>query len=77
MAGRWREVVAEPRQAALCELAVRLTRAPGSCGAADLAPLRALGLDDRALHDLVAVIAYFNFVNRLASGLEVQLEEPT
>jgi alkylhydroperoxidase family enzyme len=37
--------------------------------------LRDAGLDDRGIHDLAAVAAYFNFVNRLASGLGVDLEE--
>lgn len=37
--------------------------------------LRAVALDDRAIHDLAAVTAYFNFVNRMASGLGVDLEE--
>ncbi len=36
---------------------------------------RWLGLDDRGIHDLVLVVAYFNFVNRVASGLVVALEE--
>ena len=39
-----------------------------------LNPLRDAGLDDRAILDLVQVIAYFNFVNRLADGLGVELE---
>jgi len=41
---------------------------------ADLAPLRAAGLDDRALLDLAMIVGYFAFVNRLASGLGVEVE---
>lgn len=74
MAGNWAAVLASPRARALCALAEKLTRCPGACGESDLAPLRAEGLDDRGLHDLVLVIAYFNFVNRIASGLAVELE---
>jgi hypothetical protein len=33
------------------------------------------GLDDRAIHDLCAIVAYFNFVNRIADGLGVELED--
>jgi len=58
-----------PRERALADHAVKLTRAPGSTSQEDLAPLRAVGLDDRAILDLTLVVAYFNFVNRLASGL--------
>ena len=76
MAGSWAGVVESPRQRALCDFAEKLTRDPSACGEVDLAPLRSVGLSDRALHDLVLVIAYFNFVNRIASGLAVELEVP-
>ncbi|MFP6889437.1 MAG: hypothetical protein VCF07_06735 [Nitrospinota bacterium] len=42
----------------------------------DLAPLREAGLDDGAIVDLVSVVGYFNFINRVAHGLGVYLEEP-
>ncbi len=41
---------------------------------ADLEPLRAAGLDDRAIVDANQVVAYFNYVNRIADGLGVELE---
>ena len=31
--------------------------------------------EDRAIHDACAVIAYFNFVTRMAEGLQVELED--
>ena len=37
----------------------------------DLGELRAVGLSDRDILDLSLVVAYFNFVNRLALGLGV------
>jgi len=37
--------------------------------------MRAAGLADSAIHDAAAITAYFNFVNRMASGLGVELEE--
>jgi uncharacterized protein YciW len=40
----------------------------------DLAPLRASGLGDRDIVDLNQVVAYFNYVNRVADGLGVELE---
>lgn len=42
--------------------------------AADLDALRAHGLDDRALHDATQVVAYFNYINRIADALHVELE---
>jgi len=40
----------------------------------DLEPLREHGFDDRAIHDAVQVIAYFNYINRIAHGLGVEQE---
>lgn len=42
--------------------------------AADLAPLREAGLDDRAIHDAAQVIAFFNYINRIADALGVEPE---
>ena len=62
------------RQSALVDYALKLTLKPQDVSEEDLAPLREAGLSDRAIHDLAAIAAYFNFVNRLASGLGVELE---
>lgn len=62
------------RARALVSYALKLTRAPTRMSEVDLAPLRLAGLSDRGIHDAVAVVGYFNFVNRLAEGLGVALE---
>ena len=62
------------RDRALCDYAVKLTRAPGRITEADLRPLRAHGLTDNDLHDTVQVIAYFNYINRVADALGTDLE---
>jgi len=43
--------------------------------AGDVGRLRQAGLDDRGIHDVCAIVAYFNFVNRMADGLGVELED--
>ncbi|MCB9897512.1 MAG: peroxidase [Planctomycetes bacterium] len=63
-----------PADAALVTYALKLTRTPGAMDASDVLALRAHGFDDRAIHDLCAVTAYFAFVNRIADGLGVELE---
>lgn len=60
--------------AALCTYAEKLTRLPSAVTEEDLDPLRRLGLDDRAIVDANQVVAYFNYVNRVAEGLGVELE---
>jgi uncharacterized peroxidase-related enzyme len=57
------------RTRALCDYAQKLTLAPTSVGAADAEALRAVGLDDTAIHDAIQVIAYFNYINRIAEGV--------
>lgn len=64
----------ESRQQALVDYAIKLTRTPHAVTEADITALRETGLSDAALHDAAAIIGYFNFVNRLASGLNVELE---
>ena len=36
--------------------------------------LRELGLDDRAIHDATQIVAYFNYINRVADTLGVEQE---
>ena len=62
---------------AMLDYAVKLTRRPGEMVAADVEKLRAGGFDDRAIHDIAAVTAYYAFVNRIADGLGVELEGTT
>lgn len=75
MAGRLEEAPVDDATRALCRHALRLNEAPAAIGNGDLDTLRAAGFDDRAILDLTLVVSYFNFVNRMASGLGVELEE--
>jgi alkylhydroperoxidase family enzyme len=58
----------------MVDWALKLTRHPGRMSRADLEPLREAGLDDRAILDLAMLAGYYAYVNRLASGLGVELE---
>ena len=60
---------------ALVRYADVLTREPMNVSPADIESLRAVGLDDRGIHDACAIVAYFAFVNRIADGLGVDLEQ--
>ena len=59
---------------AIVRYALGLTREPGTTSGADVEALRCAGLSDAAIHDAATITAYFNFVNRTASGLGVELE---
>jgi uncharacterized peroxidase-related enzyme len=52
----------------------RLTREPWTVREDDIRALRRAGWNDRAIHDMAQVTAYFNYVNRLADGLGVSPE---
>jgi len=54
---------------ALCDYAVKLTLTPAAVGSADAEVLRGHGWDDAAIHDAIQVIAYFNYINRVAEGV--------
>jgi uncharacterized peroxidase-related enzyme len=63
------EAETEPRRRAIAAYAEKLTREPGAVSAADLAPLRAAGLDDLEILDLTHAVAMFANANRLMQSL--------
>jgi uncharacterized peroxidase-related enzyme len=58
----------------MCDFAERLALRSNGTQEKDIESLRAVGLDDRAILDLVLVVAYYSYVNRIASALGVPLE---
>jgi uncharacterized peroxidase-related enzyme len=59
----------EPRLRAVVDYAAKLTREPAAMTVADLAPLRAVGMDDLEIHDLTNAVAMFANANRLMQTL--------
>ncbi|MDH3591427.1 MAG: hypothetical protein OER88_06090 [Planctomycetota bacterium] len=59
----------------MLDYALKLTRTPEAMTSDDIAALRTHGFDDRAVHDICSITAYFAFVNRIADGLGVELEK--
>ena len=59
----------------MLDFAEKITRAPASINSEYIGQLREQGFDDQMLHDVVQVAAYYNYVNRLADALGVELEE--
>ena len=70
----WRKAGLSGADSALCAFAEKLTSTPGRMSADDVEALRAHALSDEAIHDAVQVIAYFNYINRVADGLGTDLE---
>ncbi len=69
------ESVLDEKHGALLAYARQLTRDPANCRETDVAALRAIGASDAEIHATVQVASYFNYINRVADALGVDLEE--
>lgn len=58
---------------AACDVAALLTRTPDAMSKTRVDGLREAGWTDRSILDIVLITAYFNFVNRIATGLGVEV----
>ena len=63
------------RAKALTNYALKLTREPSRIVKEDLDVLRALGISDSEMLDLVLLTGYMNLVNRIAQGLGIEHDE--
>jgi uncharacterized peroxidase-related enzyme len=65
----YRQANLSPRERALCDFAVKLTTLASEVDEADIDQLRHEGLTDTDVSDAIQVIAYFNYINRVAEGV--------
>jgi uncharacterized peroxidase-related enzyme len=66
----------DARLDAIATYSEKLTTAPGRIDESDIDGLRAVGLDDLDILDLNNIVAYFNYINRVANGLGLRTEIP-
>lgn len=74
MAADWRSAPLAAVDRAIAGYAEKLTRTPAAMSEADVETLRRRGLSDRAIHDVVQVVSYFNYINRVADALGIDPE---
>ena len=55
--------------------AAKLTERPADIFVKDIDQLKDVGFKDRAILDINQIVAYFAYVNRIADGLGVDLED--
>ena len=60
---------------AMCEFAKKLTENPSKVNKKDIEFLRSYNLSDKDISQIVQIIAYFNYINRVADGLGLEPEE--
>ena len=75
MVADYRTAPLEPPVLALLDWCVQLTRAPGAMREEGVARLRDHGWSDEEISATGFVCSYFNFINRVADGLGVDLED--
>ncbi|MEX2251590.1 MAG: peroxidase [Acidimicrobiia bacterium] len=71
----WRTAGLDEPTAALLEFAEKLTDECAAVGKQDIDALRAHGFDDQGISSCVQVVSYFNYINRIAEGLGVAMED--
>ena len=59
----------------MLKYAIQLTRQPDSIREEDIQELRRHNFSDRAILEINLAASYMNFVNRIAQGLGVDLED--
>jgi uncharacterized peroxidase-related enzyme len=71
----FRELDLSTQQMLMLEFAEKLTLHPGNMDEEDARKLKEAGLTDKEILSLTLVVSYFNFVNRNAMALGVELTE--
>lgn len=71
----WKTADLDEADQVLCQYTEKLTLRPAQVGADDIARLREAGFDDEGISSATQVIAYFNYINRIAEGLGVPAED--
>ena len=70
--GNWREAAVDDETRAILEFAEKITRDATSTRESDIQRLKAQGLTERQILDVVLIASHFNLVNRIASALGVE-----
>jgi uncharacterized peroxidase-related enzyme len=75
VAGDYTTADVPEKDIAMMTFADRLTRDPAVMYKGDVANLRDAGFKDHEILDITQIAAYYNFMNRMAQGLGVELED--
>lgn len=70
----WKTTDLSQADKALCSWAVKLTLTPAEMKESDIRNLEKVGFSQSDISDAAQVIGYFNYINRIAEGLGVDLE---
>ena len=60
---------------AICNFAEKLTETPNLVDKQDIELLKSYDFSDKDISQIVQIIAYFNYINRVADGLGLEPED--
>ena len=60
---------------AICNFAKKLTETPNLVDRQDIELLKSYDFSDKDISQIVQIIAYFNYINRVADGLGLEPED--
>ena len=63
-----------PQDRVMLDYVIKLTKDATRCSKGDIASLRAVGFDDRAILQITLIASWFNYINRVADALGVGRE---
>ncbi|WP_340108406.1 peroxidase-related enzyme [Pikeienuella sp. HZG-20] len=72
IAANYRHAKITPRQRAMLDFAVKMTKASATIEEEDREALRAAGFSNRAIWDVAEVAAFFNMTNRMSSAVAMR-----
>ena len=75
VADNWKKSSLTEQQKAICYLAEKLTLNPGKIVKKDIQKIIDFGYVDKEVSEIVQIISYFNYINRVADGLGLQPED--
>ena len=65
----WKESSLTEQQKAICYFAEKLTLSPGKIELNDISKIKKFGYSDKDISEIVQIVSYFNYINRVADGL--------
>ncbi len=75
IAENWKDSSLSEQQKAICYFAEKLTLSPGNINENDIKKVKKYGYSDKEISEIVQIISYFNYINRVADGLGLEPEE--
>jgi len=75
IAVNWKESGLTEQQKAICYFAEKLTLNPGKIDKEDIHKIKEFGYVDKEVSEIVQIISYFNYINRVADGLGLEPED--